>query len=202
MDITDGIKRIDGVTANSYFLEFNGNKILVDAGTPGGGKKIVKFFEEYNTKPEIVLITHYHPDHTGGLNLIYMKYHPVIYSPDKEIDIITGKTHPAVSAALPRLFSHILHTIPVQEIKPCSEMKIAGINYIDTPGHTEGSTSYFIEDLKILFSGDAAINKNGRMAISKMFSSNIKETERSLQKIREINANIILPGHGDPIKSL
>lgn len=40
MKVSDAIERIDGTMANSYFIMIDGMKIIVDAGTPGSGKKL------------------------------------------------------------------------------------------------------------------------------------------------------------------
>ena len=81
MKISNPIEKIDGAMANSYLIMIDGMNIIVDAGTPGSGKKITGYLEDHKIKPDAILITHYHVDHVGGLSRIYEKYHPEIFVP-------------------------------------------------------------------------------------------------------------------------
>ncbi|EQD41007.1 Beta-lactamase-like domain protein, partial [mine drainage metagenome] len=90
MKVSGSIERIDGTMANAYTFTLNGKVILIDAGTRGSGKKIVSYFNSRGTKPDIVLITHYHPDHIGGLKTLKDAFSPIIYMPDREVDVATG----------------------------------------------------------------------------------------------------------------
>ncbi|MEM0140152.1 MAG: MBL fold metallo-hydrolase, partial [Ferroplasma sp.] len=161
MIVADGIELIDGTVANAYLAEISGHYILVDCGTPGTGRKIVKFLENKKIRPETVLITHYHPDHIGGLYKIYTEYRPEIFVPDGELNIINGRSGPENSRVLPKFFAFLLRSPEVSDINPVSSMRIDGISHISTPGHTIDSTSYAISG-GILFSGDAAVNRHGK----------------------------------------
>ena len=196
MKISDNIDRIDGAMANSYFVNFNGEKIIVDAGTPGSGRKIVAYLENNKIRPDAVLITHYHPDHVGGLLSIYSRYHMEIYVPSDEANIISGVEKIPSKPLMPKIASMIMHAKSVKEIKPVSEMSFNGINYMKTPGHTRDSTSYKIPDENIIFSGDAAVNLHGKPGYNRAFSADAAMAEKSVKDIESMHC-LILPGHGN-----
>ncbi len=196
MKISNQVERIDGTMANSYLVKTNGINIIIDAGTPGSGKKIIEFLESAKIKPDIVLITHYHVDHTGGLYTLYEKYHMEIYVPTDELTIISGSEPVPSRPFMPKLASTITHARKVKELKPLSEMKVSGIEIVKTPGHTRDSTSYFFKEENILFSGDACVNIKGSPGYTRIFSVNVENAEKSLNNIKSKNA-LILPGHGD-----
>ncbi len=196
MKISDNIERIDGTMANSYFINFNDEKIIVDAGTPGSGKKIIAYLENNKIKPDAVLITHYHPDHVGGLSSIYSRYRVEIYVPVNEANIISGMEKIPSKPLMPKIASMIMHAKSVKELKPVSEMSFKGIDYMKTPGHTRGSTSYMIPGENIILSGDAAVNLHGKPGYNKMFSVDATMAEKSVKDIESLHF-LILPGHGN-----
>jgi glyoxylase-like metal-dependent hydrolase (beta-lactamase superfamily II) len=196
MKVSDAIERIDGTMANSYFIMIDGMKIIVDAGTPGSGKKIMGYLENNRIKPDAILITHYHVDHVGGLPAIYEKYHPEIYVPVNELSIISGSEPVPLKPFMPKFASTIMRARKIKDLKPSSEMNISGIELIKTPGHTRDSTSYYAKEQKVLFTGDAAVNLKGIPGYNKMFSADQGNAEKSLKAIRDMDV-LILPGHGD-----
>ncbi len=174
----------------------NGINIITDAGTPGSGKKILRYLESHKISPDAVLITHYHVDHVGGLSGIYEKYHPEIYVPDNEASIISGSEPVPSKPFLPKFASTIMRARKVKDLKPVSSMNISGIEPVKTPGHTRDSTSFYIKGQQVLFTGDAAVNMKGNPGYNKGFSTDITSAGKSLKSIKAMNV-LILPGHGD-----
>lgn len=196
MKISDSIEKIDGAMANSYLIMIDGMNIIVDAGTPGSGKKITGYLEDHKIKPDAILITHYHVDHVGGLSRIYEKYHPEIFVPANELSIISGSEPVPPKPFLPKFASTIMRARKVKDLKSSSDMNISGIELVKTPGHTRDSTSYYLKEQKVVFSGDAAVNLKGVPGYNKGFAANPENAEKSLKAIRTMDA-LILPGHGD-----
>src|SRR5574344_1448637 len=70
-----------GSTGNSFFVETDTTKILVDCGE--SGKKIVTALSTINKKIEdidAILVTHEHSDHVKGLGIISKKYNIPVYA--------------------------------------------------------------------------------------------------------------------------
>lgn len=69
-----------GSKGNSTYIETNNHKILIDIGNSCA--YIEKALRKINVEPkdiDIVLITHSHIDHVGGLKVFSKKYKPLIY---------------------------------------------------------------------------------------------------------------------------
>ncbi len=198
MKISDIIERIDGTMANSYYLDLNGEKIIIDAGTPGSGKKIAGYLENNKIRPDAVLVTHYHPDHAGGLMPLYSKFGMDIYVPVNEAGIISGMEKFPPRPFMPRFASMIIQAGHVKQIKTASEIPFKGIEPLKTPGHTRDSTSYMLSGENIIFSGDAAVNLSGKPGYNRAFSASPEMAEKSLRQIESLNY-LILPGHGNPM---
>ncbi len=198
MKITENIELIDGTMANCYSVNLDGRQLLIDTGTRGSSKKIIDYYRKNNLKPEIVLITHYHPDHVGGLKSIRDEFGAKIYAPDAEIGVISGKERmtPAKSLAS-RLVSGFMKSEPVEGLSRSSELSLEGLEVVETPGHTPGSTSYFFSKDNVLFVGDAVVVSSGKLGLNKAFTLDMAKAEESRKKILEHPAQIILSGHGE-----
>jgi glyoxylase-like metal-dependent hydrolase (beta-lactamase superfamily II) len=76
---------------------------------------------------------------------------------------------------------------------------------IATPGHTDGSSCLELADRKVLFTGDALVTLNivtGDRSPRIMPGSFNKDSKTSLNSLNELKgstAELILPGHGEPL---
>ena len=72
------------------------------------------------------------------------------------------------------------------------------------PGHTPGSAALFLESRRVLLTGDSLVTRNpltGRIGPQIMPAGLNRDTAQalaSLSALENLNAGIILPGHGDP----
>ena len=201
MKITDSIDLIDGTMGNCYSVRYGDRDILIDAGTRGSGKKIISYYEGKGSGPEFVLITHYHPDHVGGLKAIQEKFSPKIYVPDLEINVISGNERmtPA-NSFMSKLVAGMMKTSPVKDVAVASSLSLEGFSVLSTPGHTPGSTSYFFEPDSALFVGDAVVIDGSGMKINKAFTLDMDTALRSRKAIEEFPAKLILSGHGKTLR--
>ena len=201
MNLPEDIKQIPGTTAHCYSLKIGNLNILVDAGMKSSGRKIITFYENTKTKPDVVLITHYHPDHIGGLAMIVSHFSPAVYVPDLEVDVVRGKANvkPAKSL-ISRMVAGISRTDPVSDVHPVSELSTEGITPVATHGHTPGSTSYYVEKDRAVFVGDALLKKGSEITVNKAFTIDYDEALRSKEMILGMKPSWILPGHGSVIQ--
>jgi glyoxylase-like metal-dependent hydrolase (beta-lactamase superfamily II) len=194
------VERVDGTLANAYVISLGEKKVLVDAGTEGSGRKIVDFFTRNGTRPDCVLITHYHMDHVGGLKLVYDMFRPAIYAPGVEVPVIQGreKMKPA-PGLLPRLVARFSRGKPVEDVRDVSTLLLEGLKVVETPGHTPGSTSFLLERERLIFVGDAISTAGGRASVNRMFTYDHAKALQSFEKVMGMRPITILPGHGDPL---
>lgn len=198
MKVTDNIELINGTMANCYAVNLEGKNILIDTGTKGSSKKIIEYYKKKNMKPDMVLITHYHPDHVGGLKAIKTEFNPEIYVPDVEVGVISGRENmtPAKSLAS-RMVAGFMKSDPVEDLKKASDLKMEGIEVVETSGHTPGSTSYYFKNEDAMFVGDAVVVSSGKLGLNRTFTLDMQKAEESRKKIIDSPSKIILSGHGD-----
>ncbi|MGC8561698.1 MAG: MBL fold metallo-hydrolase [Thermoplasmata archaeon] len=200
MKLTENIDLIDGTMANCYVVYTKDKTILIDAGMKGSAKKIIDYFETNNKKPDIVLITHCHVDHIGGLYDVESKYHPEIFVPDAEVEIARGKEKMPSKKGLMSAMVGLTKARPVESARSLSELNLPGMQKIDTSGHTPGSTSYYFEDLAAIMVGDAVSENNGKYEFNRSFTLDPERAEMSIKKILEMHGISAYPGHGNIFK--
>lgn len=201
MKISDSVELIDGTMAHSYSIQTGDRLFLVDAGTRGSGNRIINYYKQLGRQPDVILITHYHMDHIGGLNALMENFSSDIYVPAEEIDYIAGrKGYPEGTPAFLKLFTRIPKVGHPEKLRKADALNMPGVEVVQTDGHTPGSTSYLFTEVGALCVGDALFNKKGRLEVNRMFSLDVKKANESLEKILGMKPILILPGHGDPVR--
>jgi glyoxylase-like metal-dependent hydrolase (beta-lactamase superfamily II)/predicted ester cyclase len=160
------------VSVNAYVILLGGRTIMVDAGTGElFGVKLGKLPDSLRAAgiaPESItdiLVTHIHPDHTGGLSVGGKRTYPnaTVHVNRKELDFWTDKSAGDKAVGPNReFFGQVAATVGpyiasgvVRTFEDETEI-FPGIRSIPAYGHTPGHTFYVLEDAdqKIAFMGD------------------------------------------------
>lgn len=181
------IKKIvsDQMDQNCYLIEENGFGILIDPGIDL--EKILK--ETENVVVNYILLTHCHFDHLYSLNKI-KGLKKAVGTKNCSFNMIRPEISLCSTECLPDASCDII-------IADGEELNFDGIKVrcIETPGHTNGSCCYLIENN--LFSGDTLFNGNiGRCDLP---TGDFKEIENSIRnKLYKLDREILVyPGHGN-----
>ena len=162
------------IEENCYFIEKNGDLLIVDPGDEFN--KINKIIKNNNYNLLGVLITHAHFDHVGALNELINKYHVPVYYNNINNEINYDKL------------------INIEE----KEYNIKDFKFkvIFTPGHRNDSSTFYFYEENAMFVGDFIFkNSIGRTDLE---YSDSKEMKKSIEMIKKYDDNInIYPGHGE-----
>lgn len=186
------IIHIPFVDTNCYALINGNDSVLFDAG--GDGELIIDYFKNNNLNLKAIFLTHGHYDHIEALDNLNQAYSEVpIYANEDEKVVIENKTNSLMDH---ELNDEVLKRITY--IKDGTEFDILDlkIKMISTPGHTKGCCCYYIESLKVLFSGDTLFKGTyGRVDLP---TSNPKEIVISISKklMKLPDDTVVFPGHG------
>ncbi|MCS3901971.1 MBL fold metallo-hydrolase [Methanococcus voltae] len=183
-----------GYDSNSYLI-VDKLVILVDPGTPSNFETLRQEISQYTSKIDYIINTHCHYDHAGSDYLFEDAYNvPVLISAKDLPHLKNGDT-----TTVSRLFG--VEMIPPKNILIINELedelKEANIEFIETPGHTEGGLSLIYEDN--LLTGDTLFAYGvGRHDLP---TGNIVELRDSINNLERIAYSKkivkILPGHGE-----
>jgi Zn-dependent hydrolases, including glyoxylases len=197
MDQIGSINLIPGTTAHCYDVSIDHKRYLIDAGMKGSGRKIVEYYNRLNAKPDVVLITHYHPDHIGGLSFVKESFNPSIFVPDGEIEVVRGRAHVVPARSFrSRYIASMLKTNPVEDVIPISALTDENVHVISTAGHTPDSRSYHFPSLNAIFVGDSALINKGVIDINKAFTLDYSKAMKAIDSLKKMRGTVAYPGHG------
>ena len=177
---------------NSYLLvDKSSNKcVLIDPGDEG--QKIINYIKEKKIIPLAIINTHAHLDHIGAIAEIKEKYSIPFYLHVGEKPILDS--YPIAC----RMFGITPAQIPsVDEwFDSSGNLFIKPFKFfiIETPGHTPGGSSFFINDA--IFVGDTLFQ--GSIGRTDLPGGDRKTLDKSLIKlIKKINPETtVYSGHG------
>ncbi len=173
------------IDTNCYIVSETGSAVIIDPG--GDGEKI--FSALGDRKPEAVLLTHGHFDHTGALK--DFAGIPIYIHPADEI--MLRDPHWSVGDEMGDTAPRPMATDFVQE---GSLLHIAGLDIavLHTPGHTPGGVCYRIGNA--LFTGDTLFAHGyGRTDFP---GGDLRTLIGSLRRLMRLEEDLtVYPGHGE-----
>lgn len=179
-------------STNYYLLDIKGGKLLVDCGWPGTLPKLLALLKRKDVAPdeiEYLLVTHFHPDHSGltqelknvGANLILL---------ESQVDFIHSSEE-----------LYKTKNLPYQPVAPekninltfassrtfLSDLGLTG-EIIPTPGHSDDSITLILDE-GFAFTGDLP----PRFMVDAEQNPQVKA---SWDKIYQHKITRIFPAHG------
>jgi glyoxylase-like metal-dependent hydrolase (beta-lactamase superfamily II) len=212
MQIIEGIHRIDAASSNmahaNVYLVINGKELLVvDTGTSGNAKKIVEYIQKIGHQPSevsTIVLTHYHMDHMGSAKDLKDLTNAKVAAHVEDADFVAGKKpFPKPKNLLFRAVSSFIKPTPVEvDVVLKDGDKIGSLTVIATPGHSPGSIALFDEQRKALFVGDTLRFDGTKVTKApEQYSWNADKEEESIKRISMLEFDIMLPGHGEILKT-
>lgn len=198
--VDDGIGRIAGFV-NEYVYQDQSGVTVIDSSMSTTAKPIQRAFSNASvplSDIRTLLLTHQHVDHIRGALEIERLTHPLIACHGADAAAIEGRERLAMPAIL-RPFMRV-RPVKVQRLLADGEM-FGPFRVLLVPGHTAGELAFYLPDRKILFSGDSVVERKGRLTLpGRGLASDIRQAVTSLQILRKLEIELLLPGHGVPVR--
>ena len=203
---------IKGGTNTGIYKFKDGSVLLIDPGLLGmRPKKIINLLEENNLKLKYIINTHEHGDHfEGGIVLLESNPDIKVFSSEEAKVFIEnpnfaadysmgGKANEFLNL---KLFNEKNKRIKVDEVIKEGSLELNGEQFeiIKLSGHTEGSIGILTSD-KVLFVGDLFVASYMLSKFNLLLLYNVKEYLNSIEKIKDIDFEYMVIGHGKEIIS-
>lgn len=227
--VADGVHRCADGLVNWYVVEDGDELLLVDTGWPRSWSRVVAAVEQLGRAPgdlKSVLLTHGHGDHLGAAERVRREWGTPVRARTEEVPRVKGEGLSRSSFALvpgllphlwrPSAFGFVLHATAhgfltprwVQQVEPFAADDVLDVpgrpRAVATPGHTEGHTSFLLEDRGVLLAGDALVTldvlsrEKGPRLLPRALTDDPPAARASLDALEHLGADLLLPGHGDP----
>lgn len=207
------------VIPDVYQLSIGGSNIiliveeeltLIDTGFRGSSPRIVDVVNNLGRSVEeisLIILTHSHFDHAGGLaelrklDRVKIAAHKAEMADAGNQPFYTGgrqkQARNLPASALRSVLSVKLDEVDIpleggEVLKP-----LGGLEVIHTPGHTPGSISLFSPRNKLLIVGDALHKR--RWLPPKLVSTDLAQAIDSVKKMARLDFEILCFGHGRPL---
>ena len=183
------------VSTNCYFLKNKDTDeiLIVDPGAEPD--RIIRAVEQLSGHPAGILLTHGHYDHMCAVNELRSHYEIPVYAAKAEEHLLLDTTE-NLSAS----WSGNPYTVKADVYLEHGEVfKLAGfsVKTLVTPGHTEGSCCYWIEEEGVCLIGDTLFYGScGRTDLPTGSMSSMRKSLRELLEILPEHTEIY-PGHGE-----
>ena len=187
------ISRADDAT--SVIINFAGELVMIDAGAGGSSKVMQKNIEDAGLDPKAIstlILTHNHIDHIGSASYFRKQFGCKIVMHALDADAVENGDNMKTAASC---YGTTFASTPV-DIKLSGEHEILQfgeeeLHCLHTPGHTPGSLSLYLDRAgkRVLFGQDI------HGPFLDIFESDIGQWRESMQKLLDIEADILCEGH-------
>lgn len=210
--IAEGVYRVDAIPIPSavsvLLVRESGGFTLVDTGVSSSPKRIRAALSQLGAGPsdlKRIFLTHYHDDHTGGLNEMVEWAGAEVWASDRESEILTGERPPDKSAN--PLLKRMMGDFQPPKVEIARRLRdggmVAGFRTVPTPGHTLGHVSLLRDADGLLFTADAfgCLPLKVRVGVRKAFCTDPALAKRSASDLLAEPFETVVFSHGKPVRS-
>ena len=219
MEIAKGLHRIGSDLVNSYLVVDGGGVTIIDAGLPRYWKLLNSELARLGLSLEDVralILTHGDSDHIGFAGQLYRdKGIPAYLHPadDARARLEVKKPNsgwgPVKAGPLIGFLWYSareggLRSRPAGGLQPVDDGQVLDVpgtpRIIHVPGHTPGSVAVHVPAVDALFMGDTMTTRSVLTGVTgpkpAPFTLEPQQAVASLDRISEVDATWVLPGHG------
>ena len=184
------------ISTNCYIVYNDRTKAGVIVDPADNGAYILNKCSELGLKPEAVLLTHGHCDHTSAVADVRRAFRVPVYAGEEEQELLSDPRKNLSFHMWPEQVSFRADEL----LHDGDSLDLLGFQWkvLATPGHTAGGVCYCLPQEDVLLAGDTLFeNSVGR---TDMPTGSMSQLVRSIvDKLFVLpDDTMVYPGHGDP----
>ena len=219
MQIASGLYRVGSEMVNSYLIADKDGVTIIDAGLPGYWRLLqAELATIGKTLGDVraLILTHGDTDHIGFAAELHRQTGQAAHVHEADADRARLKVKKPNSGWGPVRVGPLtgflwysarhggLRPSPATELQAIADNDVLDVpgspRIIHTPGHTPGSVAVYAPAVDALFAGDAMTTRNVLTGVTgpkpAPFTLEPDRAVASLDRIEDIDATWLLPGHG------
>lgn len=225
----EGVFFVEGPASNWIIVSEGTDFILIDGGYPRNVEHVLSSIRYVGLEPgqaKAMLITHGHVDHTGSAAHFSREYGtPILCSPEEVAHVRGQEKHQVIFGQVLRrawrlrVFRWMLHVIRAGALsaEPATKARAWAADELEAlpgsprailvPGHTPGHTAFWLPNAQAVATGDALVTghpaskeKGVVQMLHPMFHSRPDDVREALRRLSDVEASLILPGHGPALR--
>jgi glyoxylase-like metal-dependent hydrolase (beta-lactamase superfamily II) len=191
-----------------FLVQKDNDWILIDTGPPETADTLVAALARATAGqgPRMIMLTHGHYDHAGGLEAVRRAWNPPILCHSHEVPFLVGelqyrhlKSKNVVYWLTRSFIRSSPYPVPIGRDLERGE-SAGGMAVIHLPGHTPGQIGFFHPEDRALICGDAVNNMNGVLTPPSLFATYDPALARqSMARMMDLDFAYLLPAHGPAI---
>lgn len=156
--------------------------LIIDTGLEAS--RLVGFLKQYNLNPVAIVLTHGHPDHVAGVDVLYESFSDIkVYIHKLDAEMLASSLDPCPSSVL------------FLEKESIIEQAGISLQVLHTPGHTPGGICLYSKDEGLVFTDDVLFADSvGRTDLGGNMAQLINSIREKLMTLPDETK--VYPGHG------
>ncbi len=214
MEVVPGVYQLRARAAQVTALIGDDGIVLVDSGGRGSLPLIASGLAKLGAaldQVRLVVLTHSHPDHSGGLARLVEATSARVAVHRMEAPIVSGTERvpsPFRNALLARLTRPILPLLYGKSVQVDQSLQDGAtldwaeeVQVVHTPGHTPGSISLYVASKRVLIVGDALQHRFRRLSPpARSVTQDYDQARDSLKHLTSFDFQHIAFSHFPPLR--
>ena len=222
MQLAPGLNRFGNDIVAPHLIVTDDGITLIDAGLPGHYANLRKELTAIGrpvTDIRGIVLTHGDSDHVGFSERLRTELRIPVYVGVADLDRAKGAKPPATPADPKRavatsefvvysVLKGVVRVPPLRSVLPMSAGDVLDLpgspRIIAMPGHSPGSMAIHVPSVRAVFVGDELTTRNVLTGVKgpqpAPFTDDQAESSASLDVLRDLDVDRVIPGHGAPWK--